>query len=320
MNYFNPLMIIIGWGFIAFILLLLATFRARAIVEKPILRSDVPSTTCRKCRLPFHKSSFKCGRCGAFMRSRLVYFIGRGIIEPLLTLLIVPWILLLGLMLSAILGLTSLLIPRTTPAFERLANLLGSWIAPTFARWVPQQWHMMAAGTVMLPNEVDVPVDTVIGAALTLGTCLLEQSDDELVVRVPKPTEETLQVLRKTPGKIQEVWGYISDGHYLVPTYSDKIVEARSHGDDLLRYVEGFTAHLEIPLRAIEVSPINRKQSEGNDSRADWKFLIRREPPRKGAYPVRWEIHAEPDTLLKIEGLINDLSVWDSLPCELKFG
>ena len=173
MNYFYPLIIVIGWGLIAFILLLLATFRARAIVKIPILRSDVPSTTCKKCRLPFHKYSFKCGRCGAFMRSRLVYFIGRNIVEPLLALLIVPWILLFGLILSTILWFTSLLMPRITPLFERLANLLGSWIAPTFARWVPQQWHMLAAGTVMLPNEVDVPVDTVIGAALTLGTCLL---------------------------------------------------------------------------------------------------------------------------------------------------
>ena len=320
MKHFYPEIIVAVWGFLAFVLLLLTTARARALIDRPILRAKARSVRCRKCRLSFHRASWRCGRCGAFMKPPLLYWLGRGIIEPLLSLLIVPWIVLFGLILSTAIWFTSGILPRLTPAFERLANRLGAWIAPTFANWVPQRWRLLAGGTVLLPHEVDVPIDTVIGAALTLGTCMLGSSEDEIEVCVPQPTEETLDTLRRTPGRIQEIWGYISDGHPVVPTYRDRIIEARTHGEDLIRYVEGLTAHLEKPLMEIEIRPIAREPLDSGESAVLWRFLLRREPQRKGEYPVRWEVYASPEILLRIESLLNDLNIWDSLPCHLAFG
>ena len=133
-------------------------------------------------------------------------------------------------------------------------------------------------------------------------------------MRVPLPSEETLEALHRTPGRIQEVWGYVSDGHTVVPTYLDRIVEARSHGENLLRYVEGLSAHLGEPLKEIEIRPAG-----DGETAPPWKFLLRRQPRRKGVYPVRWEVYSGPEVLLRIEGLISELDVWDSLPCRLRF-
>jgi len=319
MNLFYPAIILVAWGLLALLLLILATARARALVDKPAPRSTSPSTRCQQCRLPFHKASWRCGRCGAYMKPRPLYWLGRGIVEPLLSLLIIPWFVLFGILLSISILFTSSIIPRTTHGLERLANRLGAWIAPMFARWVPQRWRFPASGTVLLPHEVDAPIETAVGAALTLATCLLTMGEEEIELRIPLPSEETLDMLRKTPGRVQEVWGYISDGHPMVPIYQDQIIEARSHGEDLLRYVEALARHLEEPLKEIEILPMVSDTGQSPESPPPWLFLLRREPEGKSIYPLRWEIHTEPEILLRIEALLNDLDAWDSLPCHLVF-
>ena len=57
--------IIAAWGGIALLLLFALLARARRLLLKPIPRDEAPAVTCRKCRLPFHTASWRCGRCGA---------------------------------------------------------------------------------------------------------------------------------------------------------------------------------------------------------------------------------------------------------------
>ena len=95
--------IVVLWGLLALLLLAMAIGRARSRVFYPVPRETAPSKTCSTCRLPFHGSSWRCGRCGAYMKPRLFYWIGRFLLEPLLALLVVPWILLVGMILSGVL-------------------------------------------------------------------------------------------------------------------------------------------------------------------------------------------------------------------------
>jgi len=241
------------------------------------------------------------------MKPRLFYWIGRFLLEPLLALLVVPWILLVGMILSGVLWVFDRYLPELARPFERVTSRLGVWVTPLFGRWVPEQWQLPVKETRMLPNELDAPVDAVVAAALTLGTSLLEEGDEDVEVHVPHPAEETLTVLRSAPDGIREIWGYISDGHTLVPSFTDEIIGAICRGDDILDYTEGLVHHLEDSLR-----PIVIRQEHDR-----WHFLLRKDPPRRGRYPIRWEVHAPREMLIPLASRIDELEAWGTLPCGL---
>ena len=319
----NPLFILLGvaaWGITALLLLVLALRRAHRLLYRPTPREGAPSTTCRSCRLPFHRSSWRCGRCGAFLRPFPFYLLGRGVFEPLLRLLVVPWILGVGLLLSFALWVSNLMVPQAVPVVEQTASRLGAWVSPLFQPWIPQRWRLPVSGTRVLPREIDAPGDMVVASALTLAGCLLEQSDEEIEVEIPHPCEETMRLLRDTPSGIHEIWGYISDGHPLTPCFRDQIIAARFHGQSLMEYVDGLAHHLEETLNQIEIRPRFAPAPDGvPPRRPEWSFLLRREPPLQGRYPLRWEVHAPQTLLLHIEDIVSDLEVWDNLPCSLIF-
>jgi hypothetical protein len=347
---------IVGWGALALLVLAMAIARARVRDIRPIPREEALTTTCSRCRLPFHRSSWKCGRCGAYLKPRLFYWIGKFVLEPLLTALIVPWIMAVGLIMSTGLWLMSRFAPLLVPLLTRITNRLGVWVAPLFGRWVPEQWRIPIEGTTLLPNEVDAPEDAIVAASLTVGTALLERREEGLEIWVPQPGEETLEMLRRTRGGIREIWGYISDGHTLVPSFTDKIIGAVCRGDDLVEYTDGLTNHLQAPLSQFEVQQIVRKpegrgrrrrrrrrrrrpgqeqhkerggtgarekpvESPGSVNRAEphseWKFVLRREPDEHGRFPIRWEVHAEPNVLLAMHDRVTELESWNTLPCGL---
>jgi len=310
---------IAGWGFLALFLLALLSARGRDRVFKPVLRDQAPSVACRRCRLPFLRASWRCGRCHAFMKPGLIFIIGRGIVEPLLALLIVPWIIVVGILLSISIWLTSLLLPRFQGVPEKCANRLGSWAAPMFRRWVPLKWRVYSSGTLIGPSEVDTPIETLADAAMILAASLLQSEEGEVEVHVVHPTEETLDTLRHTRTGIQEMWGYVSDGHVFFPTYVDQIVGARFHGEDLTGYVEGITSHLLEPHQRLEVK-VKEKFGENDErSASPLMFRLRRDLDQKGKYPVTWEIDASSETLLRIKRLIETMEAWDTLPCQLTF-
>ncbi len=308
-----------GWGFLALFLLALSSARGRDMVFKPVLRDQAPSVTCRRCRLPFLGTSWRCGRCHAFMKPGLIFFIGRWIVEPLLALLIVPWIVVVGILLSTFIWLTSLFFPRFQHVPEKFGNRLGSWAAPMFRRWVPLKWRVYSTGTLLGPAEVDTPLETLADAVMTLAVCLLQTDEEEVEVHIVHPTEETLDTLRHTRKGIQEMWGYVSDGHVFFPTYVDQIVGARFHGEDLTEYVEGITSHLLEPHQRLEVRVKEKNPGENERSASPWGFRLRRDLDLKGIYPITWEIDASPEMLLRIERLIETMEAWDTLPCQMTF-
>jgi hypothetical protein len=303
------------WGLVALVVLVLALARARRSVFHPVAREDAPAKTCSNCRLPFHRSSWRCGRCGAYMRPRLFYWIGRYILEPLLALLVVPWILLFGMTLSGILMLTDRFLPSFARTFERLTSRLGVWVTPLFGKWVPEEWQLPVKEATVTPHEVDAPTDALVASALTVGTALLDREDEEVVVRLPHPEEDTLAILRHTPEGIREVWGYISDGHTLVPSFDDRIIAAECRGDELLEYTEGLAHHLEESLRQLEIRQMDTGK-EGSEE-PSWYFVLSREPARRGRYPIRWEVHAPPGLLATLPDRLDELHTWDSLPCRV---
>ena len=356
MNLLYLVIGLVGWGALALLLLTVAIARAKVRDIRPIPREEAPITTCWRCRLPFHRSSWKCGRCGAYLKPRVFYWTGRFVLEPLFTLLIVPWIMVVGLILSAKLWFMSRFIPQLVPLLTRLTNRLGVWVTPLFGRWVPEQWRIPSEGTTLLPNEVDAPEDALVAASLTVGTALLERREEDLEVWVPQPVEETLEILRRTRGGIREIWGYVSDGHTLVPSFTDQIIGAVCRGDDLVEYTDGLANHLLSPLSQFEVQQIVRESTPGGRRRrrrrrrrkpgrnqqeeqkrngarrkrpessrtagkpaprSEWKFVLRREPVEHGRFPIRWEVHAEPDFLLTIQDRVTELESWDTLPCGL---
>lgn len=360
MNLAQIAIVVAGWGLLALLLLSLAVARARAARLQPIPREQAPATTCPRCRLPFHRSSWKCGRCGAHLKPRLFYWIGRYVLEPLLALLVVPWILLVGTVLSLGLRLAERFMPRLVHRLVRFTNRLGVWVTPLFGRWVPDRWRMPIVGTTLLPNEVDAPEDVVVAASLTLGTAMLERSEEELQIWVPHPGEETLELLRQAAGGISEVWGYVPDGHTLVPSFTDQIIGALCRGEEILVFTDGLTNHLQTPLHYFEVRQVveearragrrrrRRRRRRGGrtqtgtgreDARrlqtrseetprsektpqkvagtSEWKFVLRREPVEDARYPIRWEVHAEPEMLLSMQDRVTELETWDTLPCGL---
>lgn len=236
----------------------------------------------------------------------------------MIMLLIVPWIVLFGIGLSVIMGITSIFIPRAHHRIERIANRMGSWVAPLFPTWVPGRWRVFSSGVLLEPGEVDAPIDAVTEAALTLAICMIGDESKEVEVSVAHPTEGTMEILRQNRGGIHEIWGYVSDGHVLFPTYQDRIIGARFHGNELVGYSEGLAHHLESPQSTVEIRPV-AKEGGGGGMDAEWTFLLRREFDLKGRYPITWEVNSTPEILLLIESTIEDLSSWDSLPCRLSF-
>lgn len=316
------ILIIAAWGMLSLILIGLTKLRARILRYEPVPREQAPSKTCRSCRLPFRKASWRCGRCGAYMKPRLFYWIARGILEPLLYAITVPWILGGGLVLSAAMRIAGRYAPAALPYFEGTANRLGVWLSPEFQEWVPEQWRVPEQGTTVVPKEVDAPIDVVIASVLTLGVCLLKSQDHQAEVYIPEPDEETLDQLRHTPDGIHEIWGYVSDGHLLAPDFHDQIIGARIRSQNPLEYVEGLTHHLSEALNTVRIRPVpSRSDSseEGVETVEDWRFLLRGEPELKGDYPLRWEVHATSERLLQMEELVADLDSWDQLPCSLLF-
>ncbi len=318
LTYLHLMVAIAAWGLAALLLLILLRARGKRLVFTPILREDVRSTTCRNCRLPFHRTSWRCGRCGAFIKPGLVYWFGRRVIEPVTLILIAPWIVSFGIVLSIIMGITSIFIPRAHHITERIANRMGSWVAPLFPRWVPRRWRIFRSGALLEPGEVDVPIEAVTEAALTLAICMIGDESEEVEVKIAHPIEETLEILRQNRGGIHEIWGYVSDGHVLFPTYEDKIVGTRFNGNDLIGYSGGLAHHLERPQSVLEIRPVAKEGGNGDEG-AKWTFLLRREFDLKGRYPVTWEVNSAPEILLQIESTIEDLTSWDSLPCRLSF-
>ncbi|MFC1529660.1 hypothetical protein ACFL6R_02980 [Gemmatimonadota bacterium] len=313
------ILFIVGWGFLALLLLALLSARGRDLVFKPVLRDGAPAKTCHRCRLPFLRASWKCGRCHAYMKPGLIFLFGRGIVEPILAILIIPWIVVGGIVLSTFLWLVNVLMPRYQHAIEKVANRLGSWVAPVYRRWVPLRWRVFSTGILIGPSEIDTPIDTVADAAMTLATALLQTEETEVVVHVIDPTEETLESLRQTETGIQEMWGYVSDGHVFFPTFTDRIVGAQFHGDELVAYSEGISNHLQVPNQKIEVRVMRKEHGAEEDQTSPWRFRLRRIHDQEGKYPVTWEIDAPSGELLRIEGLINTMTDWDTLPCELSF-
>jgi len=310
--------IIAGWGLIALLLLSGLLRRARRLLLRPILREDAPAVTCRRCRLPFHAASWRCGRCGAPMRPWFFYLVGRWFVRPLLTLIILPWILAVGMLLSVLITLTRFLMPAQAEHVERLAARGGNLISPLFARWVPRQWRIYSESPRLEPGEIDAPVDTALEAAFILGAALLGTAEGELTAVAFSPSDETLDLLRREKGGIHELWGYVSDSRVLVPTYTDQIIGALIHHEDLTGYVDGLAYHLDTPGNRIEIEPSERIEKAGTQD-APWRFHIRRIEEIKGEYPLRWEVEADPATLLRIESLIDELVTWDTLPCRLEF-
>lgn len=256
------------------------------------------------------------------MKSHLLYKFGHLVLEPVLTILIIPWIVFFGILMSVTIWLTLLLLPRIAFIPEKIANRLGRWVAPLYGRWMPWEWRVYTRGAKLMPAEIDVPVEIISSAALILASCLLKQADETAELQVLRPNEDTLTLLRNTRGGVHEMWGYVSDNHVLVPTYQDQIVGALIRSENLLEYTEGLIHHLETPWNEAEIRPVTGVTGEEGDKvegSSDWIFHLRRDPDSKGRYPITWEVHAEPTTLLKIESLIEDLSAWDSLPCQLTF-
>ncbi len=316
------ILIIPAWGLLSLLLIGMAKLRARLLRYEPVPRDDARSKTCRSCRLPFRKASWRCGRCGAYMKPRLFYWIARGVVEPLVYVITVPWILGGGLILSIGMRLASRYAPTTLPYFESFTNRLGVWLSPEFQDWVPEQWRVPDQGTTVVPKEVDAPIDIVTASALTLGVCLLQSQDHQVEVYIPDPDEETLDQLRHTPEGIHEIWGYVSDGHIVAPDFRDEIIGARIRSQNPLEYVEGLTRHFTGALNTVEVRPVPTRadaSEEKVETAEDWRFLLRREPEVKGGYPLRWEVHAASERLLEMEELVADLDSWDQLPCSLLF-
>ncbi len=319
MSTFQIILVIAGWGFLALFLLALLSVKGRELIFKPVLRDTAPAATCRRCRLPFLRASWKCGRCNAYMKPGFLFLFGRGIMEPILAILIIPWIVLVGICISAVMWLINILLPQYQHVVEKLANRLGSWVAPVFKRWVPLRWRVYSTGTLIGPVEIDTPIDTVADAAMTLASALLQTEETEVVVHVIDPTEETLESLRQMEAGIQEMWGYVSDGHVLFPTYADRIVGARFHGDELTGYSEGISNHLQTSNRRVEVR-VRKKENDVEEVQASpWSFRLRNNHEQEGKYPVTWEIDASSEELLRIEGLIDTMTAWDTLPCQLSF-
>jgi len=318
-NTFQIILAVAGWGFLALLLLALLSARGRELVFKPVLRDEAPDATCRKCRLPFLRASWKCGRCHAFMKPGLLFLFGRGIVEPVLAILIIPWIVLVGIFISVAMWLINILLPRYQHAVEKFANRLGSWVAPVFRRWVPLKWRVYSTGVLIGPVEIDTPIDTLADAAMTLAAALLQTEETEVVVHIIDPVEETLESLRQEETGIQEMWGYVSDGHVFFPTYDDRIVGAQFHGDDLAGYSEGISNHLQIPNQQVEVRVRKKEHDPEEPQTSPWRFRLRRIHDQEGKYPVTWEIDAPSEELLRIESLIKTMTDWDTLPCELSF-
>jgi hypothetical protein len=252
------------------------------------------------------------------MRPRFFYLTGRWLVRPLLFLLILPWIIAVGMLLSILITLTRLLLPAHAEGLERLAARGGNMISPLFARWVPRQWRVYSDTPHLEPSEIDAPIDTALEAALILGAALLNTSEGELTAVAFAPNEETLDLLRREKGGIHELWGYVADSQVLVPSYTDKIIGALMHHDDLTGYVDGLAYHLDLPGTKLEIEPSERIEKEGRQV-PPWRFRIRRREDIKGNYPLLWEVDADPAILLQIESQIAELQTWDTLPCQLTF-
>jgi hypothetical protein len=317
MGTLQIILVIAGWGALALILLAILSARGRKLIFKPVLRDEAVTRTCHRCRLPFLRASWKCGRCHAFMKPGVIFLFGRTILEPILAIVIIPWIIVVGILISIVMWLTNMLLPSHQMAIERFINRLGSWVAPVYRRWVPLKWRLYPTGIPVVPVEIDTPIETTADAALTLATTLLQDEETEVLVHVIDPTEETLESLRQVESGIQEMWGYISDGHVFFPTYTDRIVGAQFHGDDLAGYTEGISNHLQVPGRTVEVGVRRRDHDRGGELTSPWSFRLRRDHDREGSYPIIWEIDASPEELLRIEGLIDTMTAWDTLPCQL---
>lgn len=115
------------------------------------------------------------------------------------------------------------------------------------------------------------------------------------------------------------MWGYVSDGHVFFPTYTDRIVGVQFHGDDLVGYAEGISNHLQVPNQKVDVRVRKRDHDTEEAESSPWRFRLRRIHDQEGKYPVTWEIEASPGELLRIEALIDTMTDWDTLPCELSF-
>jgi hypothetical protein len=323
------LFILAAWGILALFLLLLALARARR-VYLPVPRDESKAVFCRRCRLPFHRASWRCGRCGAPLKFSLFYLIGRFLLEPLLGLIILPWILLFGGIISLKLWFAQNLLPGASGFLERIARRLGVWITPLFGRWVPRRWQIPSKGTRLLPAEADVPPDVMVASVLTLAVSLLQEAEEEVQVHIPSPAEPTLDLLRHTEDGIREVWGYVPDGRPLVPSYTDRIIAAEITGSELMEFVEGIDEHLEVPLNRVEVLPAagtGSGEKEGAPGApggpkpaarpTSWSILLLREPPETERYPIHCEIIGSPETVQQVRRRLAELSQWNSLPCGL---
>ncbi len=230
-------------------------------------------------------------------------------------MIVLPWVMLFGGILAGKLWFAKNFTPVFTPFFERLSSRLGVWVTPLFGRWVPGRWQIPTTGTRLAPAEVDVPPDVLIASLLTLATSLPEEAGEEVVVRIPSPSEETLSMLRQSPEGIREVYGNVPNGRPLVPTYSDRIIAADISGSELLEYAEGIADHLDEPLRQVVVTPM-RLSGEASGA-PTWSFLLVREPSDSERYPVRCELLAGPETVQKVRRRLAELSQWSTLPCDI---
>ncbi len=311
------LLILAGWGLLALFLLLLALARARR-VYLPIPRDASKVVTCRRCRLPFHRASWRCGRCGAPLHPTLFYLVGRFLLEPLLGLIILPWILFFGGLLSLKLWFTRNFLPGAGNILDRITRRLGVWITPLFGRWVPRRWQIPSTGTRLLPAEADAPPDVMVASVLTLAVSMLQGADEEVRVLIPSPSGQTLDLLRHTEDGIREVFGYVPDGHPLVPTFSDRIIAAEITGSELMEYVEGIDEHLDVPLNRIEVGPTG--EGGGGKGKRPWSLLLLREPPETERYPIHCELIGDAETVQRVRRRLSELAQWNTLPCGLVLG